>query len=727
MKIIKKTKKVSLSFLFALITFTLGSSYPAYSYQYDTWDGTKVNWCGGEKPVLNISTKSFSDGSAMQDALLESIDLWNNDISKFFFQVSLSYNALYQEGDGAIDIGLVNPDQDPNLKKDDDSEKGPAIALIWQAGDCLYDADILFSSQENWITSKKKADHMEYGSGGGRSFHTAVLHELGHALGLNHEDKYYNIMGMDWKNSSVNGDNFSPFIGSDAQDGATFLYGLTDDSDAQVSDWIISHYKYWQPDSEQPEYANAQRTEIYNSLTGKPLPSLGFDEITEKFASPATSRAYEVYPGQTIDAEFNIQASLKTPGESVLLQGLYSEDSFIDSQDQILMQESIFCKSHNCQNDWLLNMTIPVDSNTGIYYIGAQVNSTQTSEEKDDNNNASYIPVFVNKPPVQANFTVQEPLESMTQATKIHLDEVKIVSQQFNTVQVKFAMTNFDFPKFWNIDVIYYDAKKQDTVVISDNKYVGYNPVFTLYNVSDVQDGKNPQAIYVRFSREDMSFGATFYVTGQIVPFQKSGDIIPGKPTLLSQDPLNGKLFTSAKKNYHTNFTLKAHIGDVPEQKFGYFILKETCHVKFTVSKNNNPDQAVLTLYSTQASPNTAVEKKFSGKLEQGTYTWKAQTICGEKNHPYHPYRESQTITYAGEPLHVQYLATDTTSSGRFMKDSDKKLTPSKMEKCRTSACQQNQLKDFEKKDPKSWWAPKNYRYKIPGNDSRMQNWGKSR
>ena len=71
-----------------------------------------------------------------------------------------------------------------------------------------------------------------------RTFESTALHEVGHTVGLAHENRYYNIMGTDYTHLHTTGDNsLRSYMGEDAVNGLISLYGSDTRQDLSVSAW----------------------------------------------------------------------------------------------------------------------------------------------------------------------------------------------------------------------------------------------------------------------------------------------------------------------------------------------------------------------------------------------------------------------------------------------------------------------------------------------------------
>ncbi len=652
MRILTDTRKKIFLVSFFLLMISSPASQ-AFQYKiYEWWDGdtAKINWCDGAYPTLNLNTKAFAKGSAIDKAMIESINEWNNNPSQFQFSFVYSDTANYEQGDEIVDVAFVDK-ADPNLAK------APAMTLGWTLEDCILDADVIISNGTNWTVSHNKDDHSLYSSTGGRSLQTTVMHELGHVLGLSHENKYYGIMGADWKHASVNGDIYTPYAGADGKGGEMALYPLSNKTDATASDWAISHYVYSAAATGTSEYANAVRSSVYDSLTGIVLSTKQLDEKSGKVGPSLgiTTSIYQVFPGQYVDAEFTLEAITAANGSTVDLNTYYSVDDEIQVTDEQLSGMGIACSTHNCVDKQLLEMTIPYDAKVGVAYIGAIVNPQTSSliDEYSYANNATYIPVVVEKPPFITNFSLISPVTA--KAKKLgHGDELLVVSQDANTFKATIAFTDAKFDDDWDVDWIYRDFKTGEDKIISGKLAKGKANEFTLANVSDVGDGK----LMVRLHNAKRNFGSTYPIKGVVVSKAKPADVTPTKPQSLFQTPANGLL--KSLESYSGKSLIKLNLGAQPGQSPQHdstaLKLIVDCELKVSVistSKVGNPVE--LYAKKAQASPWAIINEEKT--MMQDSYKWQAQTVCGLKGNAYTPYAESQAVVYSGLPLTIAKTA----------------------------------------------------------------------
>jgi hypothetical protein len=623
-------------------------THSAFAYNLVKVDGKLFRWCDGF-PTLNIDTKTFPDGSSMQASLVAAIEEWNQNPTEFQFGVDFNATGAFDNEDEVVELMMV--------KATDKGLSGaPAIALWFSFDECLADSDLLFSQGVNWTTSIQTKDLNEYTVGGGRSFQATAMHELGHVVGMHHENEVFSIMGVDWKHLSTNGDSARAFVGGDGKEGARKLYDFASEgSDAELSNWTISNYKFLGKYTKQPEYGDATRTEVFNSLTGAILDSVVYDPVTLlSSAGDATKTQvpfYKVYPGQVVDAEFTFSSAAYTHKTTVDVIGVFSKNNQITSQDEKLMSTDLYCSLSGCVNTFPLEMTVPFTAKPNtVAFLGAIVNpqgSEQEILEYTKNDNATYVPVEIQAPPVAVVFSVQQPVLGSVQKLD-HLDSLTVIKDQLNDVQAEIKLDPKAGDGPWHVDWIYYDAKEQDFVHTYNYWPVDEPMIFSLKNLMPQNGEKN--LISLRLHNETQSFGAGFSLAGVAFP---SASKKPSLALLLTQTPSDGALksLETNSKQAKVAFTLKANVGGLVTDAAGF---KENCQVEFVVSQFNNPKQIVLNQLSTKAALGMPVSVAFEQWLDLGLYTWKARTVC-EKS-------QSAYVQFSGANLHVSQ-PLDTRSS----------------------------------------------------------------
>jgi len=153
----------------------------------------------------------------------------------------------------------------------------------------MVEADILLDAYADWTDSTYKHDLSEYGDGA-LSAQSVLVHELGHAVGLGHENRWYNVMGDSWEHLATNGSQAHTYVGADATMGAAFLYGW----DYGLEDYSVVHWKWTGVNG---EYSEHGRTHLYDT-SGRLRP----------WRTSMDEPVHRVWPGSTVELEFTYEA-----------------------------------------------------------------------------------------------------------------------------------------------------------------------------------------------------------------------------------------------------------------------------------------------------------------------------------------------------------------------------------------------------------------------------------
>ena len=356
----------------ALTSFlTFGTTEAA---AWRTCDGNKIKW-GSNTKTFRASNVSFPSGSSYLSALQTVISRVNDNPSKFNFSL--------QTGDTSV--GFDNGQNETWFTNDADALDGaPAVAFSWTHCYWLFgwhygidEVDVVFNNNVAYTSSANRASSITYG-GSFRPFRTTATHEFGHAMGLLHENRYYNIMGQDWDFVHANGNSTRAYLGEDAANGAVILYGTTTGSMEDVS---LSHHKYLGTSG---EYSTHQSTRLYNS-TGGNLSSF----------TNSGETVYRVNKGQTVRLELTAENNGKTSQNPQV--GYYiSTNNIISTGDQNIGTGSLTL-TRNVPYTFTRTLTIPSSLNSGQYYwIGAVIDNNNAISESTGTNNSTYLRIYVN-------------------------------------------------------------------------------------------------------------------------------------------------------------------------------------------------------------------------------------------------------------------------------------------------------------------------------------------
>jgi hypothetical protein len=359
------------------IAIVLGSLTYIQSTEAASWrtcSGNKIKW-DSNTVTMRASNVSFPSGSSYRSALQTVISRVNDNPSKFNFNLST----------GDTSVGFDNGQNETWFTNDSDALDGaPAVAFSWTHCYWLFgwrhgidEVDVVFNNNVTYTSSSNKSALNTYG-GSARPFRTTATHEFGHALGLLHENRYYNIMGQDWDFIHANGNSTRAYLGEDAANGAVILYGTTG---GYMEDVSLSHHKYLGTSG---EYSRHQPTRLYNSSGGN----------LSRFGNSG-EWVYRVNKGQTVRLELTAENNGKSYQSPAV--GYYvSTNNYISTGDRRIGTGSLGL-GRNIPYTFQRTLTIPSDLNSGQYYwLGAVIDYNGAISESSGVNNATYVRIYVN-------------------------------------------------------------------------------------------------------------------------------------------------------------------------------------------------------------------------------------------------------------------------------------------------------------------------------------------
>lgn len=299
----------------------------------------------------------------------------NNNPSNFYMSQQLDNDYSVGVGNGESEIWWCGSS----------NECSPAIAFTLSKNcGTVVEADVMFYNGIAYEDNMNKINFWGFG-GNSRPFETTAIHELGHTAGLGHENNEYNIMGGDYTFIHVNGDSVRSYIGEDGSDGLVWLYGSRNAEDVSVV-----NYKY---KGRSGAYSAHEHTQLYdtsgNILSGSNSTSTCYRNMCET--------TYDVSAGQTVDFEVTAENSGRN-SQTVNISYYLSTNSTITTTDTLLATDSISVSRRDADTI-KKRLTIPNNLQTGNYWLGAIIDSSNWLAEVDEVNNATYTAIRIMPPP----------------------------------------------------------------------------------------------------------------------------------------------------------------------------------------------------------------------------------------------------------------------------------------------------------------------------------------
>ncbi len=240
----------------------------------------------------------------------------------------------------------------------------------------LIEADIVFNANVAWSTSTAQTSQRPYG-GSRRPWGTTAVHEMGHALGLLHEDDTYNVMGTDFNHIHANNGKVRWYVGEDAGHGEAHLYGQT--LSTLKNDVGVVHWKY---SGHSGEYSTHTQCRIYKT-----------DD------TPVTREDFNGWKRYLVEADhvYKVQFTYENNGyynETAVNVAYYiSTNDWITTYDRLIGLAAFPIKRNKTFTS-AIHLRIPWDLTLGqTYYLGVVVDYTNSILEYTETNNATWIPI----------------------------------------------------------------------------------------------------------------------------------------------------------------------------------------------------------------------------------------------------------------------------------------------------------------------------------------------
>jgi hypothetical protein len=202
-----------------------------------------------------------------------------------------------------------------------------------------------------------------------------------------HENTVYNMMGADWTHVTRNGETTYYGPGEDLSQGLIVLHGERTGGSDSFRDVGATIFRY---DGASGEYSSHRFGVLRNPSSGTALPVVG---------SFSGQDSFEVVAGDTVQMELTLENNGEFNTETVNVGYYLSTNSVISASDQLLRALDGYTLGRNTPFEIEVNVTIPIDTPPGNYFLGAFADHDNVINEVTGTNNIAYYPIIVRAAP----------------------------------------------------------------------------------------------------------------------------------------------------------------------------------------------------------------------------------------------------------------------------------------------------------------------------------------